>query len=562
MITTSDRSAGYLDLSLYGLNAEGLRSLSALDEIWRDAIADVAAGHLADATFREFVEVASSLVNFLGEPDWQKYWLSAWRKMAGRGVSLTELIAFFFRVVDVCEAQIIGREQSVARLKIDLFSLLRRSVFVAVSAAIELDEAARLAEQGIPGELAALQYLRKTLESGESVALLTVSLVNRNSFAHLSAGELQTLPALFSERLSHRLRAQDKVFSGREGEWLLVIPSVSSMVQPSLAGAHIQQTFAEPLSLLSGRVILLDVAIGAAMGPEQGADADALLQAARLARWSLGSTGQGFGWYHPDLHHDWQLRDDLAAELKVALHQEQLQFYLQPQVDSSSGMCCGAEMLLRWQRRNGDWVAPPLIIELIEENGWRQMFTECLVRHAMRTSAELDKAGCATRLSLNLTAADMVDTDLPEMIAQRLETWQIPGSRFMIELTESAMMADQARCLAVMERLAELGIGLALDDFGTGYSSLSYLVNLPFKEIKIDRSFIVAMTSSPDSLRIVRTIIDLTRDLEMTPLAEGVESAAQLAQLQVLGCDKVQGYLYAKPMPLDQFIPWMQSRSA
>ena len=180
----------------------------------------------------------------------------------------------------------------------------------------------------------------------------------------------------------------------------------------------------------------------------------------------------------------------------------------------------------------------------------------------MRTSAELDKAGCATRLSLNLTAADMVDTDLPEMIAQRLETWQIPGSRFMIELTESAMMADQARCLAVMERLAELGIGLALDDFGTGYSSLSYLVNLPFKEIKIDRSFIVAMTSSPDSLRIVRTIIDLTRDLEMTPLAEGVESAAQLAQLQVLGCDKVQGYLYAKPMPLDQFIPWMQSRSA
>ncbi|UCV11284.1 EAL domain-containing protein [Dechloromonas denitrificans] len=562
MTTTSAKSTGYLDLFAFGLDTDALRSISVLDDIWRDAVLQALPERDNDPVLKEFIEVSSGLVLFLADPDWQKYWLAAWHKQASRGFRLTELMTFFYRAVEICEHRILGTDRLVARLNVDLFSLLRRSVLAAVSATVELDEEARLAESGIPGELAALQYLHQALKQGLPVSLLSVSLINRNAFAHLSAGELQTLPALFAERLAHRLRPQDLVFSGREGEWLLVFPGVSSMVQPSLAGAHIQQSFAEPIRLISGRSIALDVAMGAAMGPEHGADADALVQAARLARWDLARTRQGFGWYHRDLHCDWQQHDELAAELKLALHQESFQFYLQPQVDINSGVCFGAEMLLRWQRENGEWVAPPLILELLEENGWRQMFTDSLIRHALRSSAELEAAGVPVRLSLNLTAADMVDTDLPDMIAQRLETWQIPGDRFMIELTESAMMADQIRCLSVMERLSDLGIGLALDDFGTGYSSLSYLVNLPFREIKIDRSFITAMARSPDSLRVVRTIIDLTHDLDMVPLAEGVEDPAQLEQLRSLGCDQVQGYLYARPMPLAEFIQWMQARPA
>lgn len=562
MTTTSDKAPAYLELAAFGLDQEALRSIAVLDSIWRAALQQVVSDRHDDTALQEFVELSAALAASLADPVWQKNWLAAWRKLAGRGVPLSEVLTFLFMAVDACASPVLGEGLFVARINVDLFSLLRRSVFSAVSAAIELDEAVRFAESGVPGELAALQYLRKMLESGTDLALLSISLVNRHSFAHLAASELQTLPALFAERLGHRLRSQDKVFAGREGEWLLIFPGLSSMVQPSLAGARIKQSFAEPIRLSSGRSIALDVAMGAAMSPEHGTDADTLLQAARLARWDLARTRQEFGWYHPNLHSDWQTREDISGELKLALHQESFQFYLQPQVEISSGRCFGVEMLLRWQRANGDWVAPNLVVDLIEEHGWRQMFTDSLIRHALRTSAELDEAGIAVRLSLNLTAADMVDTDLPDAIAQHLETWQIPGSRFTVELTESAMMADQERCLSVMQQLSELGVNLALDDFGTGYSSLSYLVNLPFREIKIDRSFITAMSRSPDSLRIVRTIIDLTRDLDMQPLAEGVEDEVQLELLRSLGCDQVQGYLYARPMPVDQFISWYRTRQA
>ncbi len=562
MTTISDKDPTYLELAAFGLDQGALRSIGVLDSIWRAALQQVAAERPDDPALQEFFKFSASLPVSLPDPLWQKNWLAAWRKLAGRGVPLSEVLTLLFAVVEACAVPVMGESQSVARVNVDLYSLLRRSVFCAVSAAIELDEEARLAEHGVPGELAALQHLRKMLESGRNLALLSISLVNRHSFAHLSASELQTLPALFAERLGNRLRAEDKVFSGREGEWLLVFPDVASMVQPSLAGARIKQSFAEPIRLISGRSISLDVAIGAAMSPEHGADPDTLLQAARLARWDLARSRQEFGWYHPDLHSNWQTRDDLSGELKLALHQESLQFHLQPQVEVSSGKCFGVEMLLRWQRANGEWVAPNLVVDLIEEHGWRQMFTDSLIRHALRTSAELNAAGIEVRLSFNLTPADMVDSDLPDAIAQRLQTWQIPGSRFTVEMTESAMMADQERCLSVMQRLSQLGINLALDDFGTGYSSLSYLVNLPFREIKIDRSFIIAMSRSPDSLRIVRTIIDLTRDLDMQPLAEGVEDGVQLELLRSLGCDHVQGYLFARPMPVDQFISWYRARPA
>ena len=249
--------------------------------------------------------------------------------------------------------------------------------------------------------------------------------------------------------------------------------------------------------------------------------------------------------------------------LKKAPHdQEALQFFIQPQVDTASGQCVGGELLLRWQRTSGEWVAPPRMMEIVDENGWRRQFTDWALRDAMRISSELLEAGCDLRLSLNLTADDLLDEDLVEMIVQRLETWQSSGQRFTLELTESAMMLNQERCLATLVKLRELGFRLALDDFGTGYSSLSHLVNLPIDELKIDRSFIIAMDRSEEYLRIVRTIIDLASDLDMEPLAEGVEEKAQVEQLQRIGCKLIQGFYYARPMPQSELVAWCAARQA
>lgn len=560
--TSGNREPGYIDLEAYGLVEVRLYSLKALAEMWRQALATIAAETLGCPPDDEFVQISAELPTSIANLRWQKSWLQAWQGLSSRGVTMREVALFFFVALEYCERDLFAGKQQVAALNLELFSNLRRAVAASMSCALELSEEVREANGDVPGELTALRVLHDLHREHEQIAVLSLSLINRNSFVHLAASDLQSLPATIAQRLQALLHPRDKVFLGREGEWLLVMPGIRSMAQPSLAAAHIQRVFAEPIRLLSGRSLMLDVAIGAAMMPAHGQDADTVIHSARLARWSLTANGQGFGWFDESMNQDWRHRFKLSEELRQALQHELLALYLQPQVDMSTNQCVGAELLLRWRRENGEWVPPPIIMELIEENGWRASLSDWLVREAMRIIAELRAAGVAISVSLNLTAADMRDEDLPEMIAQRLETWQIPPGSLTLELTESAMLADRERSLATMHRLRALGIKLALDDFGTGYSSLSYLVSLPLHEIKIDRAFIVAMSESQESLRLVRTIIDLTRDLEMVPLAEGVETQAQRDQLLALGCSMAQGFYYAKALPLTEFIAWYRERQA
>lgn len=560
MTTTLAEADDYLDLAFFGLGRDALVSLTSLDATWQAALGEALAGEGSEPVIGEFAAVLADLAGRLGDEAWQQAWLRAWHHLHGRGFSLAETLVFIDRVIDCCEYRLFGEQSQIGRLHLELFALLRRGVSAAVNSAIELEEEAKVADSDIPGELAALHCLRKEAEQGGQLAVLSLTLSNRNNFGHLAASDLQSLPGILFERLREVLRPQDRIFSGREGEWLLILPGVHSMAQPTLAGAHIRRVFANPVGLLSGRSMPLEATIGAAIMPEHGDDAEAILHAARLARWELSPARDAFGWFHPAMRQDWQRRFDMAEELHQALQYETLVLYLQPQIDAVSNACSGAELLLRWQRESGEWVPPQRVIEMIEENGWRYQFTDWLIRFSLHTATELSAAGIDIPLSINLTAADLLDSDLPDMFSQRLETWQLPGSRFTIELTESAMLTDPVRCLDVMRRLRSLGFRLALDDFGTGYSSLSYLVNLPVDEIKIDRSFIIAMSTSEEHLRVVRTIIDLAWDLEMLPLAEGVEQLAQVELLRQLGCNRMQGFLYAQALPLDEFIAWYRAR--
>ena len=560
MTTTSVDSDAYLDLAQFGLGEEELLSLASLGGTWRAALQQVLGEQAEKPEIAEFATVSADLVSALGTADWQQSWLRAWHALHGRGYSLSDTLTLFFRVVESCEQRLFGTTDQVGRLHLELFSLLRRGVFAAVNCAVELSEEAHFVDSGIPGELAALHSLRKLREGGKTVAVLSLGLIHRKNSGHLTASDLQSLPGLLLERLRQLLRVEDRIFAGREGEWLLLLPDVHSLAQPTLAAAHIQRAFAAPMGLLSGGSLPLDAVIGAAMMPEHGGDPEAILQAARLARWRLVPRQEAFGWFDPAMRADWQRRFDMAQELQRALHYETLTMFMQPQVDAASGECTSAELLLRWQRESGEWVAPNEVIEIIEEHGWRLQFTDWLIRFALHLATELSAVGIDIPLSINLTAADLLDADLPEMFAQRLETWQLPASRFTIELTESALLTDPACCLEIMRQLRGLGFRLALDDFGTGYSSLSYLVTLPVDEIKIDRSFVVAMSNSPAYLRVVRTIIDLAWDLEMLPLAEGVEEMSQVESLRQLGCNRMQGFLYAKALPQDEFIRWYQAR--
>jgi len=561
MTTTCDKP-GFIDYAAFGVREDDLPSLRALSGIWRAAVVATAAPYGPSHLLDEFVEQTGELPLRINEIGWQREWMHAWHKLSSRGFSLADMFGFFNQATARAEAELFGGQPQVGRVQLELFAILRRSVVAAISCAIELGEEARDIEAGLPGEWVAMRTLREIGASGQQVAVLSVSMVNRQALSNLTASDMQSLPGLLSGQLTSLLRPQDKAFIGHEGEWLLLLADVTSMAQPALAASHIHRVFDHPVRLLGGRGVVLESSIGVAMFPEHGTEADEVIQAARLARASLQTSGEPFAIFDASMRQSLLRRQQLSEELREALRKNALVLHMQPQVDSATQLCFGAELLLRWQRENGEWVPPPIIVGLIEELGWRTQFTNWLIRAALHQATELDAAGVNIRLSANLTAGDLLDTDLPELVGQCLESWRFPADRFTFELTETAMMRDRERGLVVMKRLRAMGIRLALDDFGTGYSSLSYLATLPLNEIKIDRSFIVGMLSSVDNLRIVRTIVDLTHDLGMESLAEGVEDIVQCDQLQALGCKQIQGYLYGKPMPTSEFIAWYRAFQA
>lgn len=551
-----------LDTVGFGLTSDDLRSLRALASVWPEALRAAAERALPGLADGEFVDLSTGLPVGIGDADWEERWLRSWQELAAKGRSPADNLALLALAAGNCEKHLYGDRSQVSRLHVDLCAILHRCVAAAVGSVIENEAVANCRASALRDEHAAIGRLAELAEAAGNVAVLSVSMVNRQTLTYLSAADLQGIPALLAERLVGALRREDEVFVGRDSEWLLLLPAVRSMASPALAAMQVRRAFAEPVYLPGGRGLVLDVGVGAALLPDHCSTAEEVIHAARLARATLAASHEPFAMFHAGLRDEWQFRQVLAEEFRIALQSEELTLHLQPQLDMASGTCIGAELLLRWRRSNGQWVAPPLIVDIVEENGWHALFTNWLLRAALRISAELEECGVGIRVSLNLTPADLLDSDLPELLAQCLQTWRVAPSRLAVELTETAMMGDRERGFGIMRQLREIGVYLALDDFGTGYSSLSYLATLPLDEIKIDRSFVVGMRASAEGLRIVRTIIDLARDLGMVPLAEGVEDEAQRDQLVDLGCKAAQGYFYGKPMPFGDFVAWYRQRQA
>jgi EAL domain-containing protein (putative c-di-GMP-specific phosphodiesterase class I) len=174
---------------------------------------------------------------------------------------------------------------------------------------------------------------------------------------------------------------------------------------------------------------------------------------------------------------------------------------------------------------------------------------------------ELKRAAMDVRVAVNISASSLRDIELPALVARALATWTVPPDRLTIEVTESALMIDVERSLQVLHELKEQGVRLSIDDFGTGYSSLAYLRRMPLDELKIDRTFVQSMVDNKADVQIVRSVIDLAHNFELEAVAEGVEDPPTLDLLSQLGCDVIQGYHYARPMPLPQMREWWERRN-
>jgi EAL domain-containing protein (putative c-di-GMP-specific phosphodiesterase class I) len=265
--------------------------------------------------------------------------------------------------------------------------------------------------------------------------------------------------------------------------------------------------------------------------------------------------------YEPDLDTTNPRRLTLVSELRAALHNDGIQIHVQPQALLASGAIVGVEALVRWPHAELGWVPPDEFIPIAERSGLIGPLTTQVLDSSLAACAQWRATGHDLGIAVNLSTRSLQDAALVDEVARLLRRHGVPAARLTLEVTESSVMADPARAVGVLHQLRDLGIRLSVDDFGTGYSSLSYLKRLPVHEVKIDRSFVTGLRERGEDVAIVRAIVDLGRHLGLEVVAEGVEDQATWDLLASMGCDLVQGWHLARPMPTGELLPWLATRT-
>jgi EAL domain-containing protein (putative c-di-GMP-specific phosphodiesterase class I) len=286
------------------------------------------------------------------------------------------------------------------------------------------------------------------------------------------------------------------------------------------------------------------------------------LQHADIAMYVAKDTHAGFVLFDPTLDQHSPRRLALLGELRRAIEHEQLVLHYQPKVDAHSGHLLGVEALVRWQHPEHGLIPPNDFIPLAERTGLIGPLTHYVLDAALRQCRHWRQAGHELAIAVNVSARSLLDLAFPDQVAGLLARWDLPAQLLIVEITESTIMADPTHALEILSRLNTMGVQIAIDDFGTGYSSMAHLKTLPVQALKVDRSFVSQMTSNSRDAVIVRSTVDLGRNLGLRVVAEGVEDVVTSQELDALGCDAIQGYYISRPVPPDDLIHWLEEHQA
>ncbi len=338
-------------------------------------------------------------------------------------------------------------------------------------------------------------------------------------------------------------------------EFALLLENTDAPAAAEMA-LRIQRAFEQPMEI-DDQTIDLGTSIGITLHPAHGHDAGQLLSRAELAMYVAKRERSGSQFYEPRLDVGSQESLSLLSELRQAVGARELRLYLQPKIDLQTGQVVAAEALVRWQHPQRGLVMPGEFIPFAEQTGFIRQLTAWVIDAAAQAAHKAHARGLGLRISVNLSARDLMDQDLPAKVTAVLQQYGTRPQALCLEITESAIMDDPQRAMLTLEQLRKLGFWLSIDDFGTGYSSLAYLKRLAVDELKIDKSFVMAMTRDLDDAKIVRSTIELAHNLGLAVVAEGIETARTWKLLAALGCDEGQGYYISRPMPEDQFMAWL-----
>ena len=399
------------------------------------------------------------------------------------------------------------------------------------------------------------QAIAHAERAGERFALAVLDLdrfkLINDSLGHRAGDELLKDVA---RRVSGALRSIDTVARVGGDEFVLILDQIGGPDEALRVAHKVMLALQDPVRI--GDVdIHPSASIGLACYPTDGTSCEALFAHADAAMYAAKRRGRkSIQRFAPDMDTGTQDRVKLEADLHQALELGQFELHYQPKVDARSGRYRGAEALLRWRHPERGLVPPCDFVPLAEDTGLIIPIGAWVIREACRQVRAWQRDGLpAARVAVNVSAAQFQQRDLVDTVRRALDDSGIRASCLEIELTESAVMTNPEESVETLQLLSRMGVAVSVDDFGTGYSSMSYLRRFPLDKLKIDRSFIADLMTSPEAAALVRGIISLAHSLRLKVIAEGVETLEQMELLKHLGCDQLQGFCFSRPLPATEY---------
>jgi diguanylate cyclase (GGDEF)-like protein len=350
-------------------------------------------------------------------------------------------------------------------------------------------------------------------------------------------------------RLRRCVRDSDTVARLGGDEFAVIQTGLHEAVDAEILATRTIEALSEPFDI-DGQKVAVGVSIGIAIAPDDAAEGDSLLKHADIALyWAKAAERGCFRFFDAEMNARMAARHAMMADLCQALPAGEFELFFQPLIRVATGRLVGFEALLRWHHPTAGLLAPGNFIALAEEAGLMLPIGEWVLSRACREAASWP---CTAKVAVNLTAAQFKSRNLVALVALALRQSGLEAARLDLEITETVLLQETEETLAILHELRALGVGIVMDDFGTGYSSLSYLHKFPFDKVKIDRSFVADLGRRREATAITRAITGLCSQLDITTVAEGVETEAQLAALRAENCTEVQGYLFSPPVPASE----------
>jgi diguanylate cyclase (GGDEF)-like protein len=396
----------------------------------------------------------------------------------------------------------------------------------------------------------------------KSVAVLVADLDHfkpvNEAFGH-AVGDLVLKEA--GARLRGVARTTDMVARLGGDEFVLLMEDVRNRADCAQLAGRLVKALAQPFHV-DGRQIEISGSVGVAVYPDQHARSNLLACADAAMHTAKHSGGNGYALFEPKMEDKAMDQLDLHKDLRSAVQLGQLQLYYQPKVGVTDGRVRGMEALLRWNHPERGIIGPEIFIPLAERFGLINGLGNWVINEVCRQMGAWSREGTRMSVAINLSMHQLRQDEFADSIRQALKRYQLEPSQLICELTESVAMKDVEATQKFFKKLAAVGVRLSIDDFGTGHSSLSYLRQLPARQLKIDRSFINDLETNSDARAIVKAVINLAHVLDLSVVAEGVETEGQRRILEELKCDELQGFFFSRPMLEDKMLMWVDKQEA